>query len=154
MDDHVLMARLREMFSVEDAPPPSVIELAKRLYGLRMLDSELAALTADSGVDGLAVAVRGGETRLLTFESDELAIEIEVAPSGGGRFRRVVGQLVPAGTATLEARQPSAPEPRPVAVDERGRFVIEDVRPEPLSLTCRRPGHRPVTTQWTGVGST
>jgi hypothetical protein len=148
-EDSVLMARLREMFTVEDAPPVGVTDLARRMYSLRMLDAEMAALTADSGVDGMAVAVRGDQTRLLTFESDELAIEIEV--TGTGRARRVVGQLVPATPATLEARQPSAPEPRTVTVDERGRFVIEDVRPEPLSLTCRRPGARPVTTQWTGV---
>jgi hypothetical protein len=152
-DDNVLMTRLSEMFTRHDAPPADVVGLAQRLYGMRELDAELAALTADSAVDEFAVAVRGGGSsggvRLLTFESAELAIEIEV--SGTGRTRRVVGQVVPGGSATLEARQPSAPEPRRAEADARGRFEFDGLAPEPLRLTWRRPGSRPVTTQWTGL---
>jgi hypothetical protein len=150
-DDNVLLNRLHDMFSAHDAPPATVIGLAQGLYGLRHLDAELAALTSDSAVDAPEVAVRrsGTDVRLLTFESAELAIEIEV--SGTGRSRRVVGQLVPGGPATLEARQPSAPQPRHAQADDRGRFEFESLAPEPLSLTWRRPGSRPVTTEWTGL---
>jgi hypothetical protein len=148
-DDNVLMTRLHDMFSVHDAPPAAVISLAQQLFSLRALDAELATLVADSAVDGLAVAVRGGDTRLLTFETAELAIEIEV--SGTGRTRRVVGQLVPGGPATLEARQPSAMEVRRAEADGRGRFEFDGLAPEPLSLTWRRPGSRAVTTQWIGL---
>src|SRR5687767_5164719 len=143
VDDTVLMNRLHDMFAVHDAPPPTVVGLAQGLFGLRHLDAELAALTGDSAVDGLEIAVRGSDVRLLTFESAELAIEIEV--SGTGRTRRVVGQLVPGGPATLEARQPSAPRPRHAEADARGRFEFDDLIPEPLSLTWRRPGSRAVT---------
>jgi hypothetical protein len=149
VDDTVLMNRLHDMFSAHDAPPQNVIGLAQGLFGLRSLDAELAALTGDSAVDGLAVAVRGSDVRLLTFESAELAIEIEV--SGTGRTRRVVGQLVPGGPATLEARQPSAPRPLHAEADERGRFEFGALAPEPLSLTWRRPGSRAVTTEWIGL---
>lgn len=154
MDDNVLMNRLRDMFTAHDAAPAPVVELAQRLYRLRHLDAELATLTGDSAVDGLEMAVRGsgssgGDVRLLTFESAELAIEIEV--SGTGRTRRVVGQLVPGGPATLEARQPSAPQPRHAEADERGRFEFDALAPEPLTLTWRRPGSRAVTTEWTGL---
>lgn len=148
-DDNVLMNRLHDMFTAHDSPPPTVVDLAQRMYSLRHLDAELASLTGDSAVDGLEVAVRGGDVRLLTFESAELAIEIEV--SGTGRTRRVVGQLVPAGPATLEARQPSAPQPRHAEADERGRFEFDALAPEPLSLTWRRKGSRAVTTEWTGL---
>ena len=153
-DDNVLLNRLHDMFSAHDAPPATVIGLAQGLYGLRHLDAELAALTGDSAVDGLEVAVRrsgnaSGDVRLLTFESAELAIEIEV--SGTGRARRVVGQLVPGGPATIEARQPSAPEARHAEADDRGRFEFDSLVPEPLSLTWRRPGSRSVTTEWTGL---
>jgi hypothetical protein len=149
-EDDILMSRLRELIDTTDGPPPEFVEQAKRMFGLRTLDDELAALIADSDVEAGAVAVRGGaETRLLTFESADLAIEIEV--SGTGRSRRVLGQLVPPATGTIEARQPSAARPRVVEVDERGRFVIDDVRPEPLSLTCRRAGATPVTTEWCGI---
>jgi hypothetical protein len=154
LDDTVLMNRLHDMFSTHDAPPPAVIGLAQGLYRLRHLDAELASLTGDSAVDGLEVAVRrsgdpAGDVRLLTFESAELAIEIEV--SGSGRTRRVVGQLVPGGPATLEARQPSAPRPRHAEADERGRFEFDALAPEPMSLTWRRKGSRAVTTEWTGL---
>jgi hypothetical protein len=152
-DDEVLMARLRDVFAA-DAPPAEAVDLAKGLFGLRTLDAELAALTADSDSEADsevdAVAVRGSAgTRLLSFESADLAIEIEV--SGTGPVRRVVGQVVPEGAGTIEVRQPTVGGGRTVEVDGRGRFTIDDVRPEPLNLTCRRPGARPVTTQWLGI---
>jgi hypothetical protein len=149
-EDDILMTRLQELLATTEGPPPEFIELAKRMFTLRTVDAELAALIADSDVEEGAVAVRGGaETRMLTFESADLAIEIEV--SGTGRFRRVLGQLVPAAAGTIEARQPSVERPRTVEVDERGWFVLDDVLPEPLSLTVRRSGARPVTTEWAGL---
>ena len=149
-EDDILTMRLQALLATTDAPPPEFVELAKRMFQLRAADAELAALIADSDVEAGAVAVRGGaETRQLTFESAGLAIEIEV--SGTGRSRRILGQLVPPAAGTIEARQPSAAQPRPVEVDERGRFVLDDVRPEPLSLTCRRPGAVPVTTEWCSI---
>ncbi|GIJ68341.1 hypothetical protein [Virgisporangium ochraceum] len=147
-EDQILVARLNDLFTRHDPPPAEVVGLAQGLFGLRRLDAELAELTADSAVDGLEVAVRGGDTRLLTFETAELAIEMEV--SGTGRTRRVVGQLVPGGPASLEARQPSGP-PRQAEADARGRFEFDGLAPEPFSLTWSRPGARPVTTQWTGL---
>jgi hypothetical protein len=104
VDEHdILMSRLREMLATTDGPPPEFIELAKRMFGLRTVDAELAALIADSDVEAGAVAVRGGaETRLLTFESADLAIEIEVSRTG--RSRRVLGQLVPAVAASRRRR--------------------------------------------------
>jgi hypothetical protein len=150
VDDDILMTRLRDLLGPIEAPPPEFVELAKRVFELRTVDAELAALIADSDVEAGAVAVRGSaETRLLTFESAGLAIEIEV--SGTGRSRRVLGQLVPPGPGTIEARQPSVAGARSVEVDDRGWFVLDDVRPEPLSLTCRRSGAAPVITEWCGI---
>lgn len=148
-DDNVLVTRLQNLFTGPDAPPAPVITLAQQLFSLRSLDAELATLVADSAVDGMEVAVRGTGARLLTFETAELAIELEV--SGEGRTRRVVGQLVPGGPATIEARQPSYPDARVAEADERGRFEFDGLAPEPMSLTWRRPGSRAVTTQWIGL---
>jgi hypothetical protein len=149
--DDVLLARLAEMFRADDGPPAVVVELAKQSFGLRTVDAELAALTADSDLDLMAVAVRLGnaevEPRLLTFEAAGTAVEIEVHVAG--RDRRVVGQLIPSGPARIEVRQPAAPEPRSVEADHQGRFVVENVHPGPISLTCHRPGQRPVGTEWT-----
>jgi hypothetical protein len=149
-------ARLGEMFRTQDGPPPYVVELAKLSFGLRTVDAELAALVADSGVDADAVAVRAGGpddgSRLLTFEVGEpagagqtAAVEVEI--SGVGRHRRLLGQLHPAVPATIEVRQPAA-GPRTVDADDLGRFLVEQMAPGPFSLTCHRPGRRPVVTAW------
>jgi len=150
-EDDVLMARLRDLLAETDGPPPAeFVAMAKQMFGLRSVDAELAALVADSDAESGAVAVRGGaEARLLTFESAGLAVEIEV--SGAGRSRRVLGQLVPPGPGTVEARQPALPEPRVADVDERGRFTLDDLHPGPLSLTCRRDGAAAVSTSWVDI---
>ena len=35
-----------------------------------------------------------------------------------------------------------------VDVDDRGRFVVERLAAEPISLICHRPGRPAVATQW------
>ena len=153
VDEDALLGRLAEMFREEDPPPAAAVELAKQSFGLRALDAELAALTADSRLDQPAVAVREGRSdagpRLLTFETAELVVEVEVG--GSGEHRRVLGQLLPPGPARIEVRQPAAPDPRWIDADDHGRFVIEDLGPGPVSLTCHQPGRRSVTTEWTGL---
>lgn len=150
-------ARLGEMFRTQDGPPSYVVELAKLSFGLRTVDAELAALVADSGVDADAVAVRAGGpddgSRLLTFEVGDPAgagqmVAVEVEISGVGRHRRLLGQLHPAVPATIEVRQPAAAVPRTVQADDLGRFLVEQLTAGPFSLTCHRPGQRPVVTAW------
>lgn len=151
--DEQLARRLARMFAADDAPPADVVELAKLSFGLRAVDAELAALTADSATDSAALAVRAGgygdEPRLLTFETAGLAIEVEVSAVGGRR--RLLGQLIPPGPAVVEVRQTAAPATPSVHADAQGRFVVEQLEPGPISLTCHRAGHRSVATEWTGV---
>jgi hypothetical protein len=156
-DDAALLARLRRMFDHDDHPPAEAVELARQSYGLRAVDAELAALAADSDLDAAAVVVRsddsGGGPRLISFEAADLAVEVEV--TGTGRRRRLLGQLLPAGPIRVEVRHGSSPpEVRWIEVDDRGRFVIENVSAGPISLTCHRPGQRPVATQWTWLEET
>ena len=162
-DDDLLLARLGEMFREADPPPADVMELARQSFGLRALDAELAALVEDSdeaadpAAPRRAIAVRGAgvarEPRQLTFQvvdelgRDELVIAVQV--ESVGRRRRLTGHLAPQGPAHIEVRQPSVPQARRVDADRRGLFVIEDVLPGPMSLTCRRAGVPTVATQWT-----
>jgi hypothetical protein len=152
-DADELFHRLTEMLAPQLNPPAMVKELARQSFGLRTVDAELAALIADSEVEGTAAAVRGpgmvDVPRLLTFETPGLIIELEI--SGSGRQHRILGELVPPGPATVLVRQPSAPGGRAIETDDEGRFVIEDLRPGPFSLTCRRDGHSAVTTEWTSL---
>jgi hypothetical protein len=155
LDDDRLSERLRDLLRRTDSPPHLAVELAKQSFALRSVDAELAALVADSEVDGLAVTVRNDEPdgpRLLTFETepsptgDIAAVEVELGGPGG---RRLLGQMHPPGPARIEVRQPAAAGPRWVEADDHGRFAIEDMAAGPFSLTCHAAGRRPVTTAWT-----
>jgi hypothetical protein len=152
-DEDELFQRLTEMLSPQHNPPAMVMELAKQSFGLRTVDAELAELTADSAVEGTASAVRRGAPadapRLLTFETTGLLVELEIG--GSGRRHRILGELAPTGPATIEVRQPGAGGSRLITADDDGRFVLEDLSPGPFSLTCRRPGRSPVTTEWTSL---
>jgi hypothetical protein len=144
--DERLLAELRDLFERGDPPPAPVVEAAKGSYGWRSVDDELAALTVDSLVDRPLAGVRGtGEPRSLRFEAPGLTIEVEVSGSGA-EPRRVLGQLVPPGAASVEASQPGGAST--VEADELGRFAIEELRPQPLRLRCHLAGHGPVATEW------
>jgi hypothetical protein len=152
-DEDELFQRLATMLSPQHTPPAMVAELAKQSFGLRTVDAELAALTADSQVEGTAAPVRRGAQadvpRMLTFETAGLLVELEIG--GSGRRDRIIGELIPTGPATIEVRQPGSVDPLLVGADEDGRFVVEGVRPGPFSLTCLRLGSNPVTTEWTSL---
>lgn len=165
-EDGPLLARLAEMFHEADPPPADAMELARQSFILRGLESELAALVEDSeqtagdpAAPVRAMTVRGAglvpEPRQLTFQvvdehgRDELIIAVQV--ESVGRRRRLTGHLAPQGPAHIEVRQPTVPQARRVDADGRGLFVIEDVLPGPMSLTCRRAGVPAVATQWTLV---
>ena len=152
-DEDELFRRLADMLAADLEPPATVTELAKQTFGLRTVDAELAALTADSWVEGTAAAVRrstpASAPRLLSFTAGDLLVEVEITTAGPGH--RLLGELVPAVPATVEVRQPQGAGPRRVETDEDGRFLIDGLRTGPFSLTCRRPGHPPVTTEWTRI---
>ncbi|BCJ48678.1 hypothetical protein Asp14428_01530 [Actinoplanes sp. NBRC 14428] len=164
--DERLLTRLGELFGRADPPPADAVELARQSFVLRTLDADLAALvedseeaTGDAAVHRQAMAVRDPGTapqpRQLTFQvigphgRDEVVIAVQV--ESVGPRRRLTGHLAPQGPARIEVRQPAVPQPRRVDADGRGLFVIDDVLPGPMSLTCRRAGVAPVATQWTLV---
>ncbi len=78
--------------------------MAQASLVLHTIDADLAAITYDSDLDPDRLAVvRGGQSaRLLTFETPDIAVEIESEVVG--TRRRLVGQLIPAQTAELEVR--------------------------------------------------
>jgi hypothetical protein len=166
----LLIAQLARMLVEQHTPPPMVMELARQSFGLRTVDTELASLAADSDVVGTAAAVRrtrqGSAPRLLTFSTPDLTVELTIEPareralelpdgpveragSGAGPRRRVLGELIPRGTATIQVRQPGCPDPVLVDADDAGRFVVEDLLRGPLNLIFHRLGQRPVSTEWT-----
>jgi hypothetical protein len=141
--DPVLDA-LRAAVQRFDPVPDEVVVAAKAAYTWRTIDEELAALTFDSLVDDAVTGVRGSGPRALTFESDDVVIELEIVDSDHGRTLR--GQVT--GEVTdLELDTPGDPAPVPLAMDELGRFSVMVAPTGPIRLRGRR-GDRVVTTSW------
>jgi len=148
--DDILLDELRALAREHDPVPERVLAAARGSYTWRTIDAELAALVYDSAFDAEALAsVRSAETvRLLTFETDELSVELEVTAVDGGR--RVQGQLVPPGPGFVELRHGGGT--LELEADEVGRFAAEDVEAGPISLRCRRERDGAVVeTEWVAI---
>ncbi len=95
-----------------------------------------------------ASAVRGSpEWRQLSFRASGLTIELEI--TGGGDYRRLMGQLIPRQAAVVEIRH--AEGMTTVEADVLGRFSAEIVPLGQLSLRCRlgtETDQSPVVTGW------
>lgn len=142
-----LMASLRTIADTVDAPPPIVSELAYAAFETRDLDAELAVLTADSAVDELElVRSVATEPRLVSFETPELTVEVQIEQDGD--VRTVRGLVLGAGDARGTIEVQSGDFRRTAAVDERGWFVLERVPPGPLRLRLMTEGGPVVTTEW------
>jgi hypothetical protein len=134
---------LSRVVFARDRVPADVVGAAKACFAWRNVDEELAALVYDSADETPALTgVRGGSARQLTFEADELTIELEV----GGAARGVVGQLVPAQPASIELRHGGGSAF--VDTDDLGRFGIERVPEGPVSLRLQPAGGGRVATDW------
>jgi len=81
--DDELLARLRNAANELDPVPEHVLAAARAAITTRRLDEELAELIADSALAG-AVGVRaaGEEVRLLSFESADVSLELQVEYQG------------------------------------------------------------------------
>lgn len=147
--DAALLDRLRPLVDEDDPVPPEVVAAARAAGAWRRMDEALARLTDDSV--NLSAGVRGGATRLLTFEAGELTIEIEVSEADGRN--RVLGQVVPVRRALVRVEQPAHTEE--TTTDALGRFRIADLPAGPTRLHCTplrtdgTPDGVPVRTQWT-----
>jgi hypothetical protein len=120
--DDELLAELAGVLGKVMGPPPELVEAAKALFTWRTIDAELAALAFDSiEVEPADAGVRaGGQPRILTFEADDLTVEVEVDEAPGAR--RLIGQLTPPGRAELELRTPD--QTVLGDADDLGRFVL------------------------------
>lgn len=147
--DQALLAQLRSTFETIDPVPPDVIGLARASLEWRDPDAALAELVADSLIDAAMVRTRDSAgPRLLTFQADDLIIEVEVAEEGGRC--RLLGQLVPPSRADVAVRWPDGY--REVHADEIGRFTVAGVPSGPVSLSCtREQAPKAVVTGWVAI---
>ena len=133
-EDADLLAELGRMISHVDPVPPELLATAEASLILHTIDADLAALTYDSAVDSGMALVRGpSATRMLTFEAQEVTVELEAVTVA--TRRRLVGQLVPAQPGQIEVRHRGGIVP--ATADDLGRFVTSDIEPGPVSLRIR-----------------
>lgn len=141
--DIALLNRIGEVYDEIDPTPPEVYAAARAAFAWRDAEAIIAALVEDSSLQPLAGIRSAAAPRLLTFEADALAVEVEVAVDA--ERRRLVGQLVPPSAATLEVRHSDGVTT--VTADDLGRFTVE-VPGGPVSIACRLPGGAVVATSW------
>ncbi|MBW3603311.1 MAG: hypothetical protein KY460_00125 [Actinobacteria bacterium] len=126
-----VLQALRRMFDVVDPPPAHVIAHARDAFAWHGIDAELAELVYDSAVAATPAGVRGDEdARQMTFRAPGLEIEVEVVSE---RTRIVIGQLVPAQTASIELRQGG--RTLRAEADALGRFSFDGIAPGAIKLT-------------------
>lgn len=136
--DDDLLDGLAGLLAPRTEPPPEVLYAAREVFTWRTVDAEIAALAYDSLLDDAATTRATAPPRLLSFETADRTIELELdtGPSG----RRLLGQLDPAGEAELELR--AGGEVLAAArSDALGRFVLP--LPEQaarVSVRCRPDG--------------
>jgi hypothetical protein len=152
LSDDELMTELSRLAIQFDTVPADVVSKARASYSAGSAwDVALAKLVYDSTTDqndARALVRAGPGARDLTFESPELTIEVEIAPSLSSRegHFQILGQLVPAGAASIEVRRPDGSHI--VSADELGRFAVEDTTPGPISLRCTPAGTASTDTEW------
>jgi hypothetical protein len=150
-DDDELMAQLSRLAGELDAVPEHVAAAARAAISTRDLDSELAELVADSSATEPELEfelVRHGaadQDRLLSFDSGELQVELEVIQDGDDLT--LIGQVI--GTAPVDCLLEYG-DSRRVALptDELGRFLVEGLSGGPVRVRCRSATGASVSTAW------
>jgi hypothetical protein len=142
-DDDELLAALRAAVRARAQIPPRHVASVKDVYA-RTTDAELARLTFDSSREPAAAAATRSESasiRALTFTSEHLTIEVEVA--GGS----LIGQVIPAheGIVEVQAREGATTT---APVDGIGCFCAEPIPPGPFRLRFRNRPDADVVTGW------
>jgi hypothetical protein len=151
-DDSVLMAELSLLAIRFDPVPPEVVLRAQESFASGSAwDNALAKLVYDSTTDqndARALVRAAPGARDLTFMGPELTIEVVIEPAGPSRkgHCHILGQLVPAGTASIEVRRPDGSSV--ICADELGRFAVEDAPSGPISLRCTPAGAVSTDTEW------
>ncbi len=152
MDDDdfetTLLKDLSRLVGRLDPPPLPVTAAAEAAFTWRSFDDDLAQLLTDSAEAGALAGVRAHDrARTLCFATDDVTIELEVSASG--TTRSVIGQIVPAGPATVEVRHPGGATV--TQSDTRGRFTATGVSAGVVSLRLALPGpgaERSIATPW------
>lgn len=141
--DRDLLDTLQHVLELVDAPPEHVVAGAREAFTWHGVDAELAELVYDSVTEEAPLAVRAADVaRQVTFRAPGLEIEVEVVSE---RTRIVIGQLVPAQSASVELRHGETV--RTADADALGRFSFDQVPPGAIKLTVATASGATVQTE-------
>lgn len=164
--DIELVAGLRRVATEIDSVPDEVLAGARAAITTRDLDSQLAALVADSAADeatdprsestpltGAFEAVRAGpgglgSRRVLSFAGTGIHVDLEVTERGG--LLDLVGILTGASAEDC-ALEYAAGGQHALEVDGLGRFLATGVRGGLVRARCRSAAGNRVVTAWVRI---
>ena len=141
-NDDALQEVLGIALQQADPVPRHVIAAARGAFTWRTIDQELADLVFDSAMELTGVRDHGG-TRQLTFQAPGLEIEVMIADPA---TRRLVGQLVPARSATVRLEGTDTVIEQ--EADRFGRFTFDGAPAGPVRITVAGPAGTAVSTDW------
>jgi hypothetical protein len=147
-----LERELRQLAARLDPVPPEFVRAAAEAFSWRNIDAELAELAFDSLLDtDEAALVRGSAgRRMVSFQTPELTIDVEVTTTASGR--EVMGQITPPQRATVEIRHRTGVVS--TDADEQGCFRSASLQAGPMSLRLHPAAGRPrppVVTDWLSI---
>jgi hypothetical protein len=151
-EDDELEYELRQAAARLDPVPPELVQAAAEAFSWRNIDAELAELVFDSllNTDQAALVRSSPGRRLVSFQTPELTIDVEVTTTAAGRD--VMGQITPPQRAAVEIRHRAGVVS--TDADERGSFRSAALQTGPMSLRLRpaaddsRP---PIVTDWLSI---
>jgi len=141
-NDDELLAELAVAVQAADVPG-RVIQAAKASYTWRTIDSDLESLALSPGYSGYdQSAVRGAspESRLLSFEHEDISLEIEISGS------LVRGQLYPVRSGLVTVVTAAGPF-GDARTDDMGCFVADWPESGPVRIRCQM-GNSNFITDW------
>jgi hypothetical protein len=147
-----LERELRQLAARMDPVPPELAAAATEAFSWRNIDAELAELVFDSLLNtDEAALVRGSPgRRLVSFQTPELTIDVEVTTVASGR--EVMGQITPPQPAVVEIRHRAGVVS--TEANEQGCFRSASLQTGPMSLRLHpaADGPRPpIVTDWLSI---
>lgn len=147
--DDDLLDRLRTVIDEVDPMPGMLMASARAAFGLRRLDAELAELVRDSAEEerGALIAVRGeGDARLISFETGQIAVELQVTERG--IVRDLVAQISGVDIGSAEVETPSSRYPAEL---EDSVISVDGVPAGHLRIHVHTAQGRDLVTSWVRV---
>jgi hypothetical protein len=149
MGDDELFERLRTVIDEIDPMPETLLAHARAAFGLRRLDAELAELVRDTAEEerGGLIAVRGeGDARLISFETGQIAVELQVTERG--TVRDLVAQISGLEIGSAEVETPSSRYPAEL---EDSLISVDGVPAGHLRIHVHTREGRDLVTSWVRV---